>query len=1369
MNSLGLNKLFCEFYLLKPWSSDLSPNEQKEAWWKTIAIGIPTFGLVHLGTAFWLGIKTLAGRISCLQDKNPLGDFDPHRTGQLDTPSPGFTSIMDMSLDELYIAYFRNNSPLPPLKNDNERIKIFTHLSSVYYVPKEETEKRFYQLFPKGLKNGRTIKALFDCFLDKPNISSLNKSIELLSFLNIRSNKALFQVISMKIIEASLKVDRAPLLYYAKQILTIRELPSDFIKSVFEKCVTESNTAYFYEIYFEIFPHHNLKNLEGFQLNTPHRLWEIPQLKTDEEKFQRIDLFLKDKKIGDDLERTNVVMKLLPQFRIQKSETLMRIFRSCLSFDYNYLYKYISTLPLSTLSLKQKKELILAFGKKDLRDLFDGFFNFRLNWKDPEELAVLDELISFIKKNAWLAYEFLHGLGLDPKNGQQNGILKKFVIAFAEAGVAIGKTLPQLGFVCDRPGSDRDFIFNELMPKLSMYGLHNIIESLPLFNLSVPADRKIFEYYLVKLVRERVSLLNREMAKVTNPFLTAENEEAQNQQQLTSDRVGFNSLIDLLDKVKKQYKLDPENNVEDAKLFLDMFEGVSPWMLPKLNDKLGFSKIHPQTLRDRKLAETLIVHENSIALPRYCLRYPLQYDEKAISESKDIKSLIPFFESAEISAWNTIIPLMDWMYQLEQKASKLRHCYSLEDYKDAKEKFLEILNQGPFSEDARIKILFKYFNAWIVSKLGLPHDLNEVENALRNKDFDKASAYFINQKIYILKRVLHQCALLAYRSITTQGALKKFELRTKQLFYFLPSLDKLYANYSITKIECIAALASSLNLTSHDLTVLPSYQGGQNAIYPFLSIFHSRNSEYSNFQIAILKKLFFVHPQMMERRFIRNFINLCVSLHSLLPERKNLCEKMAQLIFCDLNEPNLQTRFKLLQRRVLEVKVICSYLKTDKDFEKLEASILNFIRGSKDSYQNLVKELILRKLAVQTDNIDSFYERFMEIFLQWDDPESIFKLIDKIEQTHKKHLPLLSKWILAVANGTEALTQLRMRHPSNLVHWNEMSTNNFAFWAEEYVWPKNRCQEVLGIVPYDPTKAQRDLKDALNSKDIEIDLRGACGAFNIEEMHDIEEFLATLRKNKTKKAKTHTESIKLLKILAKLHTWDEIASNQLKIVLNQMKEILSDAQKETPPILTEKSFTFLSNWIENSLKSCKEQHAQMKMTVRITQNPEMMATMGDTVVGSCHAISSDKEYQIGLVSTFTHGKNKLVIATDEEDNVLGRAVIKLVYDDKKNPAVLLEPEYLGTACKLDLSTIQQVLLGAVYDFCGEHHLPLLVGKKYSYYHATKKFGLKVTQSLRDLESLPGLCSIEYDDILGGLQFSAILKYSKDNLQEITIN
>ena len=86
---------------------------------------------------------------------------------------------------------------------------------------------------------------------------------------------------------------------------------------------------------------------------------------------------------------------------------------------------------------------------------------------------------------------------------------------------------------------------------------------------------------------------------------------------------------------------------------------------------------------------------------------------------------------------------------------------------------------------------------------------------------------------------------------------------------------------------------------------------------------------------------------------------------------------------------------------------------------------------------------------------------------------------------------------------------------------------------------------------------------------------------------------------------------------------------------------------------------------------------EKEVIVMDTENPIDLLLSGSEVIGSCQKIDGDPNLNKGLLGYLLDGKNRLIVVKDDsEGKILGRALLKLLWDGEK-PVLFLERIYLN--------------------------------------------------------------------------------------------
>lgn len=83
----------------------------------------------------------------------------------------------------------------------------------------------------------------------------------------------------------------------------------------------------------------------------------------------------------------------------------------------------------------------------------------------------------------------------------------------------------------------------------------------------------------------------------------------------------------------------------------------------------------------------------------------------------------------------------------------------------------------------------------------------------------------------------------------------------------------------------------------------------------------------------------------------------------------------------------------------------------------------------------------------------------------------------------------------------------------------------------------------------------------------------------------------------------------------------------------------------------------------------------IRLKVIETDDPREMFAMGDEVLASCQETSGDPEKNRGLLGYLLNGQNKLVAVTDEQGKIIGRSLIRLLWDKENKRPVLYQEKY----------------------------------------------------------------------------------------------
>jgi len=149
----------------------------------------------------------------------------------------------------------------------------------------------------------------------------------------------------------------------------------------------------------------------------------------------------------------------------------------------------------------------------------------------------------------------------------------------------------------------------------------------------------------------------------------------------------------------------------------------------------------------------------------------------------------------------------------------------------------------------------------------------------------------------------------------------------------------------------------------------------------------------------------------------------------------------------------------------------------------------------------------------------------------------------------------------------------------------------------------------------------------------------------------------------------------------------------------------------------------------NDIQGLLNTSTQKQLDIRIvdTDDPCDLLLIGTEVQGSCQRVDGDPKNNVGLLGYLMDGKIRAVVVKDKNGKILGRSLIRPLWDRTKQQVVLQQDRYYGD------EKYQKLVNEGCEARAAQLNIPLVVERKTVPYH---------------LESLGGRCPFEYVDSLG---------------------
>lgn len=144
--------------------------------------------------------------------------------------------------------------------------------------------------------------------------------------------------------------------------------------------------------------------------------------------------------------------------------------------------------------------------------------------------------------------------------------------------------------------------------------------------------------------------------------------------------------------------------------------------------------------------------------------------------------------------------------------------------------------------------------------------------------------------------------------------------------------------------------------------------------------------------------------------------------------------------------------------------------------------------------------------------------------------------------------------------------------------------------------------------------------------------------------------------------------------------------------------------------------------------------------VEDTDDPCDLLLLG-TEVQTCQHISGNPSLNQGLLGYLLNGKNRAIVVKDRNENIIGRRLIRLLWDETtKMPVLFQEPYYAS----IEDEKIKQLVDEMCKGKAAQLGIPLLVKEGRESYPSEELYPFSI-------ESLGGQCPVEYVDALKGIE------------------
>jgi hypothetical protein len=343
------------------------------------------------------------------------------------------------------------------------------------------------------------------------------------------------------------------------------------------------------------------------------------------------------------------------------------------------------------------------------------------------------------------------------------------------------------------------------------------------------------------------------------------------------------------------------------------------------------------------------------------------------------------------------------------------------------------------------------------------------------------------------------------------------------------------------------------------------------------------------------------------------------------------------------------------------------------------------------------------------------------------------------EDEKQSIMPLLGKFTAAVLNGT--YPQIRYDFDEN-PHLQTLFSNDeelFKKWQKSLPIKIDRTAQETAKIETPQELVQRLTRQTLSDSHLGPDQKSTypelesvlAGSANLASLKETVQKADEPERNRT------TIVLKCAELLD-----PKSDPHQLKAALNALLNLLSDGvefKRDVKAMLNRLSApkSFPRNW-----------------TIEDTDFWEDMLLMGTEVDNSCQDILGDADYNKCLLSYILDGKSRIMIARDPSGKIIGRAVLRILWDEiQKKQVLFVERLYTG---KGDYQSLKQDIL----EGCKQK---------------AQDMGLSLVASVRDykdlkgkkypgpLRSLGGPAPYEYVDALNGIEHDGIYTINESYL------
>ena len=418
---------------------------------------------------------------------------------------------------------------------------------------------------------------------------------------------------------------------------------------------------------------------------------------------------------------------------------------------------------------------------------------------------------------------------------------------------------------------------------------------------------------------------------------------------------------------------------------------------------------------------------------------------------------------------------------------------------------------------------------------------------------------------------------------------------------------------------------------------------------------------------------------------------------------------------------NVQIQIDDFRRRIEEIdenteKGVVQANRLRKKISKLELDLKKKI-VFKETYDSLFQSIALELddrmvdvfekksgLRLTESQVKSMLEKFKE-------PRSMFVYIGKLRESgDKKQQELMKTFLESVVSGTfPAIRYQIFREHLDIVFASD--PNQEKKWKDNISYKRMFISE-LESFQSEKKRIKSFLKEAIAHKHVEGDLAESLDEYLRAKPED--------RKVIIERLNSHIQNM--------VDEGDASEKYQSIFVAQQLMRVLELSVSDMQKGLAKEFFDSITSLIKpdsafyndvlaikdivNKIQNPPESQSEDSfVTVEETEDPNVLLNMGTDVAGSCQNVNGNPSLNRNLISYIMDGKIKTLVVLDNQKTILGRALLRVLYDEaEKKPVLHLEYAYHRSG----VSTVTNInlLLEIAMKRAEEMGYPLIVTPEY---------------------------------------------------------